>query len=124
MNRQRNTLMLSLIALISVNSFSQPPARQFFVAIDGLAPAVKFGMEKNISERFSLKGSAGFCLVGPSLLSYNFFASYKLTKPEKAFGVNINVGFLDNYIEVISPMFSLGLGGGLESVIHSGITRD
>jgi len=110
MNKLKKALIIGFITIISINGYSQPQNR-LFLSIDGLAPAVKFGMERKITERFSLKASAGFCIVGPSLLSYNFFATYKITKPEKALGLNLNFGFLDNYVDVITPVFSLGFGG-------------
>ena len=112
MNRLK-CIVVCFIATFSINTFSQQPEKQLFGAIDGLAPAAKFGIEKYKSERLSLKASAGFCIVGPSLLSYNFFGTYNLSKQEKSFGFDINIGFLDNYIDFLTPMYSLGLGGGV-----------
>jgi len=58
--------------LILFTGNAQTGDKKCMVAIDGLAPALKFGVKNNYSERFSLQASTGFCLVGPSLLSYNF----------------------------------------------------
>ena len=106
------TLLSFVFFLMSFNLFSQTVDKKLFLAIDGLAPAAKIGVEKIASHRLSWKASAGFCIVGPSLISYNFFGTYKLSNPEKPFGFDVNFGFLDNYFDVVTPMFSLGLGGG------------
>ncbi len=111
MSRISKIVICAFLAILSINGFSQTNEKKIFVAIDGLAPALKFGIEKNTSERLSLKASVGFCIVGPSLLSYNLYCSYKITKPENAFGFNLNFGLLDNYIDIATPMFSLGFGG-------------
>jgi len=100
------------VAVISLNSFSQSYNTKLFMAVDGFAPALKFGVEKNTTERFSLKASVGFCIVGPALLAYNLFSTYIVSNPEKNFGVNLNFGLLDNYIDIFTPVFSLGFGGG------------
>lgn len=112
MKKIKITLISGLLAISTINGFSQPLTKKLFVAIDGLAPAVKFGIEKNTSERLSLKASAGFCVVGPSLMSYNFFGTYIISKPENNWGFNLNFGLLDNYVDLATPMFSLGFGGG------------
>ncbi len=106
------TLISFVLVLFGFNLFSQTTDKKIFVAIDGLAPAAKVGVEKIASQRLSWKASVGFCIVGPSLISYNYFGTYKISNPEKPFGFDVNFGFLDNYIDVVTPMFSLGLGGG------------
>lgn len=112
MHKLNIVLVSGFMLIFSIHCFSQPFDKKLFIAIDGFAPAIKFGIEKNTSERFSLKASAGFCLVGLSLLSYNFYGSYRITQADKKLGLNLNIGFLDNYIEVVTPMMSLGFGGG------------
>ncbi len=112
MNRLKIFFITSFLAIIAGYCYTQTTGTKLFFAIDGLAPALKAGIKKDLSDRFSIQASAGFCLVGPSLLSYNCFGSYIITKPEKPFGVFTYFGFPDNYIDVISPMFSLGPGGG------------
>lgn len=106
----KRTAILLLLLLPTLTNFAQKDNRNWLVGIDGLAPALKVGMQQHFSERFSLQGAAGFCLVGPSLLSWNFFGSYLLTKPEKPWGLNIHFGLLDNYVDVLTPTYSLGLG--------------
>jgi hypothetical protein len=105
-------LISCLIMFSAVGSFSQPPDTKLLVAIDGFAPAVKVGIKKDLSERFSIQGSAGCFILGPSLLSWNVFGSYKLTNPEKSLSLSLNFGLLDNYIVLSEPMISLGFGGG------------
>ncbi|HQP03366.1 MAG TPA: hypothetical protein PLP11_02070 [Bacteroidales bacterium] len=110
--RLKKTLLCVFIAIFTMNSFAQPLGSRLFISVDGLAPALKFGFEKVISDRLSLKTSLGACIVGPGLLSYNFYGNYIITRPEKTFGCTLHFGFPDNYIDVLTPMFSLGLGGG------------
>ncbi|NLE33950.1 MAG: hypothetical protein GX622_02495 [Bacteroidales bacterium] len=104
--------LIVLMALAATDCFPQQPGIRFFAAVDGLAPALKIGIKKDFTERYTLQGSAGFYMPGPSLMSWNLFGSYRLTDPKKPLGLHLNLGLLDNYIEVTSPMFSLGLGGG------------
>ncbi len=113
MNRRRTLMtMILLLTLAAMDCFPQQPGVRFFAAVDGLAPAIKAGIKKDLTERYTLQGSAGFFVLDPSLMSWNLFGSYRLTDPEKPLGLHLNLGLLDNYIEVTSPMFSLGLGGG------------
>ncbi|GEM_PF-1205191 len=113
MNRRRTLMtMILLLTLAAMDCFPQQPGVRFFAAVDGLAPAIKAGIKKDLTERYTLQGSAGFFILGPSLMSWNLFGSYRLTDPEKPLRLHLNLGLLDNYIEVTSPMFSLGLGGG------------
>jgi len=112
MNRLKHCFLCGTVVILSVTNILYASNTNLFFAVDGFVPALKIGMERMTSDRLTLKSSIGFCLIGPSLLSYNFFCTYKLTNPEKPFGAHLNFGFLDNYIDVISPMFSLGIGGG------------
>jgi len=106
-----SALML-LMTLAGTGCFSQQPGIRLFTAVDGFAPTVKIGLKKDLTDRYTLQGSAGFFVLGPSPFSWNLFGSYRLTDPGKHLGVHLNLGLLDNYIEVTSPMFSLGIGGG------------
>ena len=101
-----------IFILISISNFAQTQKTQLYVAVDGFAPAVKIGFQKHSTERLSIKGSAGFFILGPNMMSYNLFGTYIISNPEKPFGLNVNFGLLDNYIEVTTPFFSLGAGAG------------
>ncbi|MBN2805994.1 MAG: hypothetical protein JXR22_04995 [Prolixibacteraceae bacterium] len=103
-------LLCAFFLLFAPAGKAQSNNTKLLFAIDGLAPALKVGIQKHYSERFYVQGSAGFCLVGPSLLSWNFFGTYLLTKPEKPWGLNVHFGLLDNYVDVLTPTYSLGLG--------------
>lgn len=105
------TLMV-LMSMAAIDCFPQQPGIRFFAAVDGFAPALKIGIKKDLTDRYTLQGSAGFFVLGPSPFSWNLFGSYRLTDPGKPIGLHLNLGLLDNYIEVTSPMFSLGMGGG------------
>lgn len=104
--------VVGLVSLLSLSCFAQETGNKLFFAVDGLAPSLKFGIKKEFNERISIQGSAGFCIVGPSLLSYNFFGTYTLSEESRNLGFNLNFGLLDNYIDIIAPMYSLGMGGG------------
>jgi hypothetical protein len=104
--------LILLLTLAATYCLPQQPGARFFAAVDGFAPALKIGIKKDLTERYTLQGSAGFFILGPSPFSWNLFGSYRLTDPGKPLGLHLNLGLLDNYIEVTSPMFSLGLGGG------------
>jgi hypothetical protein len=110
--RLKGFIISCLFVFAVSGGFSQPPDTKLLVAIDGFAPAVKVGIKKDLSERFSIQGSAGCFILGPSLLSWNVFGSYKLTNPEKSLSLSLNFGLLDNYIVLSEPMISLGFGGG------------
>jgi hypothetical protein len=112
MSKLRRILISFLLVLVTVQCLSQEADTKLLVAIDGFAPAVKVGIKKDLSERFSIQGSAGCFILGPSLLSWNVFGSYKLTNPEKSLSLSLNFGLLDNYIVLSEPMISLGFGGG------------
>ena len=105
-------MLVCLIFLSTKPGLSQTTDTRWLVAVDGLAPALKAGIKKDLTEKFSLQGSAGFCIVGAELLSWNLFGSYKLTGPEKPLGFCLNFGLLDNYVNIGSPIYTLGFGGG------------
>ena len=108
----RKIIILVGFLFVSFFLFSQNSYRKILVAVDGFAPAIKVGLKRNVSERLLVQGSAGFCIFGPSLLSYNVFGTYLLTSPQKPFGFHVNFGLLDNYIDLTGGMFSFGFGGG------------
>lgn len=86
---------------------------RYYSTVDGFAPALKIGIEKPLNERLSLKTAAGCCIFGLELLSYNLFASYKISKVSSPTGIDLNFGFLDNYKVFSKKEFIIGLGGGL-----------
>lgn len=91
---------------------TEASSQSLLLSVDGLAPALKIGYDWPSSERLHWRASAGFCLVGPSLLSYNFYGLYRLSPPMKKIGFNLIFGLIDNYVELLSPTFSLGIGVG------------
>lgn len=108
----KGTLFSCLLFLMTAECLSQKADLKLLVAVDGFAPALKVGLKKDLSDRFSIQGSAGFFIMGPSPLSWNVFGSYRITDPEKPLGINLNFGLLDNYVVPSEPMVSLGFGGG------------
>lgn len=112
MSKLKGILITALLVFISAKGLSQKADLKLLVAIDGFAPALKVGLKKDLSERFSIQGSAGCFIMGPIPLSWNVFGSYRITNPEKPLGIHLNFGLLDNYIVPSEPMLSLGLGGG------------
>lgn len=56
-----------------------------------------------------MKGGVGCFILGPSLIAYNLYTTYKITSPEKKFNFNINFGMLDSYF-VYNEHASFGFG--------------
>jgi len=111
--RTIKTLIVFFAAVICIGTCYSHNELRFYSAVDGFAPALKIGIEKPLNERLSLKTSAGFCIFGLELFSYNLFASYRVTKTSKPTGIDINLGFLDNYKVFGQKEFIIGLGGGM-----------
>ena len=112
MNKLKSILITCLLVVMTAEGLSQKADMKLLLAIDGYAPALKVGLKKDLSDRFTIQGSAGCFIMGPSPLSWNVFASYRVTNPEKPLGLHLNFGLLDNYIVPSVPMVSLGFGGG------------
>lgn len=112
MKKLKGILISFLLVVMTAEGLSQQPDLKLLVAIDGFAPALKVGLKKDLSDRFSIQGSAGCFIMGPIPLSWNVFGSYRITNPDKPLGIYLNFGLLDNYIVPSEPMISLGFGGG------------
>ena len=98
MKKLKGILLSFLLVVMTAEGLSQQPDLKLLVAIDGFAPALKVGLKKDLSDRFSIQGSAGCFIMGPIPLSWNVFGSYRITNPDKPLGINLNFGLLDNYI--------------------------
>jgi hypothetical protein len=92
----KKLFIFTTLMLMTFASFTQKTC--FYTAIDGLAPAAKIGIEYRFTERWSLTASGGTCVIGPELISYNLFATYITSNPEKPFYFSINFGLMDNYV--------------------------
>lgn len=105
----RNRIILLLLVLV-MNTGAQD--LYMAASIDGFAPALKLGIDYRFNERWGLNSGAGFCLVGPELLSANLFASYCLSNTEKPLSWLLHFGIMDVYFSVKDPLLTIGPGGG------------
>ena len=104
----KKIFIINILLINIAYSFSQKTC--FYTAIDGFAPAAKIGIEYRFTERWSLTASGGAFVLGPELISYNLFASYRTSALEKPLYFNINFGLLDNYVAYHKNSYSFNFG--------------
>lgn len=98
-----------LVAILVCSVMANAKQSYFHTELGGFAPTLKIGFDRELNNRLDFKAGIGCFILGPSLISYNLYYSYKITNPEKRFNLNVNFGMLDSYY-VHDEYFSFGFG--------------
>jgi hypothetical protein len=104
----RNMRIICLVAagMIALNpaplAAAQPPHWSFYSELD-MYLALKAGAEYRFGQHFGVSASAGACLIGPSMISWNLFGVVHLRPFGRPFQFDLAAGVLQSVFDVIAP---------------------